>query len=83
MRRRLTFPLPHDSRCEALESGEAERLGLDWGFVKLCRSRERSRRARHPFPDGVARALAGEANLRKLAGAHDPFDRGTSPAGFT
>ncbi len=68
---------------EALESGEAERLGLDRGFVRLCRSRERSRRARHPFPDGVARALAGEANVRRLASAYDPFDRGTSPAGFT
>jgi hypothetical protein len=26
---------------------------------------------------------SGEANLRKLAGSYDPFDRGTSPAGFT
>jgi len=97
MRRRLTFPFPHDSRCrtaarrgwgaedvrEALESGEAERLGLDRGLVRLCRSRERSRRARHPFPAGGARALAGEATPHRLASAYDPFDRGTSPAGFT
>ncbi len=65
---------------EALESGEAERLGLDRGFVRLCRSRERSSRARHPFPDGVARALAGEANLSKLASVYDLCDRGLRDA---
>ena len=38
------------------------------------------RRARHPFPDGVARALADDANLRKLAAVYDPCDRGLRDA---
>ena len=38
------------------------------------------RRSRPPFPDEVARALADEANLRKLAGTYDPSDRGLRDA---
>ena len=33
-------------------------------------------RARRPFPDEVARALADEDNLARLAGAYDPEDQG-------
>ncbi|WP_107472569.1 tyrosine-type recombinase/integrase [Streptomyces sp. 3214.6] len=37
-------------------------------------------RARPPFADGVARALADETNLRGLAETYDPFDRGLRDA---
>jgi hypothetical protein len=37
-------------------------------------------RSRPPFTDGVARALAGEANLQSLARDHDLFDRGLRDA---
>jgi hypothetical protein len=33
-------------------------------------------RSRSPFPDEVARALADETNLQRLADRHDPADRG-------
>jgi site-specific recombinase XerD len=33
-------------------------------------------RSRSPFPDEVARALADEVNLQRLADHHDPVDRG-------
>src|SRR5258706_1999786 len=66
---------------EALESGQAERLGLDRGFIiAMPQPGTIIRRARHPFPDGVARALADDANLRRLASAHDPCDRGLRDA---
>jgi integrase len=62
---------------EALESGEAERLGLDRAFITaMPQPGTIIRRARPPFPDGVARALADDANLNKLASAYDPCDRG-------
>jgi hypothetical protein len=38
------------------------------------------RRTRSPFPDEVARALADEDNLRRLAEVYDPFDRGLRDA---
>jgi integrase len=66
---------------EALESGQAELLGLDRGFVTaMPQPGTVVRRARHPFPDGVARALADDANLSKLASVHDPCDRGLRDA---
>jgi integrase len=66
---------------EVLESGQAERLGLDRGFITaMPQPGTIIRRARHPFPDGVARALAGEANLRTLAAVYDPCDRGLRDA---
>ncbi|MFD4947971.1 tyrosine-type recombinase/integrase [Streptomyces sp. NPDC058409] len=37
-------------------------------------------RSRQPFADGVARALADETKLLRLAGAYDPFDRGLRDA---
>ena len=61
---------------QALESGEAGRLGLDRGFLTaMPQPGAIIRRARHPFPDGVARALADDANLSTLA-VYDPCDRG-------
>jgi integrase len=61
----------------ALESGEAERLGLDRGFITSMPATEKMpRRARPPFTDEAARALADEDNLRKLARDHDRRDHG-------
>ena len=65
----------------ALESGEAGRLGLDRGFITAMPAAGRVvQRSRPPFTDGVARALADEANLQALARDHDPFDRGLRDA---
>ena len=61
----------------ALESGAAERIGLDRAFLTaMPPPGPIIRRARSPFPDAVARALAAEDNLRTLADIHDPCDRG-------
>jgi len=61
----------------ALESGEAERLGLDRGFITaMPAAGKTTRRARPPFTDEAARALADEDNLRKLARDHDRSDHG-------
>jgi hypothetical protein len=66
---------------EALESGQAERVGLDRAFITAMPAPGATiRRTRAPFPDDVARALAGEANLRRLADTYDPFDRGLRDA---
>ena len=65
----------------ALESGEAGRLGLDRGFITAMPAAGRViQRSRPPFTDGVARALADEANLQALARDHDPLDRGLRDA---
>jgi integrase len=61
----------------ALESGEADRLGLDRGFITAMPAPGRViQRTRTPFTDEVARALADEANLQALSRDHDPLDRG-------
>ena len=66
---------------EVLESGQAERLGLDRGFLlAMPQPGTIIRRTRHPFPDGVARALADEVNLTRLAAVYDPCDRGLRDA---
>ena len=50
---------------------------MDRGFITAMPAPGRTvQRSRPPFPDGVARALAGGANLQALARDHDPFDRG-------
>ena len=65
----------------ALESGEAGRLGLDRGFITAMPAADRViQRSRPPFTDGVAWALADEANLQALARDHDPLDRGLRDA---
>ncbi|MFH9821475.1 hypothetical protein [Streptomyces sp. NPDC017230] len=65
----------------ALESGDAERLGLDRGFIAAMPAPGRSvQRARPPFADGVAQALADDTNLRRLAETYDPFDHGLRDA---
>ena len=66
---------------DALESGEAGRIGPDRGFITAAPAAgTRIRRSRPPFPDEVARALADEANLQKLARDHDLSDRGLRDA---
>jgi hypothetical protein len=52
----------------ALDSGEADRIGLDRGFiVAMPLAGNIVRRSRSPFPDAVARALADPANLDRMA----------------
>ncbi|MFK0283257.1 tyrosine-type recombinase/integrase [Streptomyces sp. NPDC090499] len=58
-----------------LESGEAERIGLDRRFIIALPYGPKTKRRRKPFSDDVARALANEANLQLLA-ARDVEDRG-------
>ena len=66
---------------QALESGDAERIGLSRAFVTAMPAPGRIiRRTRSPFPDEVARTLAAEDNLRRLAEVYDPFDRGLRDA---
>ncbi|UXY25991.1 tyrosine-type recombinase/integrase [Streptomyces sp. HUAS TT20] len=59
----------------ALELGEAERLGLAREFIITIPLSTAKSGRRRPFPDGVARALAGEDNLRRLED-FDLDDRG-------
>jgi len=63
---------------EAMDTGAAERLGLDREFITAIpyAGGTVGRTARRPFPDEVARALADEANLSRLAGTYDPLDCG-------
>jgi hypothetical protein len=80
----ISSPLPRTTRCavtngvrkllrDALDYGDAERLGLAREFIVAMPTAGyvAGRNARRPFPDEVARALAGEANLPLLVGA-DP-----------
>jgi integrase len=61
----------------AMDSGAAEHLGLRREFITAIPAAGGTpRRARRPFPDEVARALADEANLARLAADHDPDDQG-------
>jgi integrase len=61
----------------ALENGSSDRIGLARECIVTMPSGGRTvTRARSPFTDDVARALAGEANLRQLAERHDPEDQG-------
>ena len=61
----------------ALESGAADAIGLDRAFITALPAGGRApRRSRSPFSDEVARALADEGNLRRLAEVYDPNDRG-------
>ena len=63
---------------EAMDTGAAERLGLDREFITAIpyAGGTVGRTARRPFPDEVAHALADEANLSRLAGTYDPLDCG-------
>ncbi|WP_052270326.1 tyrosine-type recombinase/integrase [Streptomyces sp. MUSC 125] len=62
---------------DALEHGTAERLALDREFIiAMPYAGNETLRARRPFPDEVARALADADNLTRLAETHDPDDLG-------
>ncbi|HEY3033723.1 MAG TPA: tyrosine-type recombinase/integrase [Streptosporangiaceae bacterium] len=66
---------------DALETGAAERLGLDREFITAIPAAGGAPlRARRPFPDEVARALADETNLAQLACTYDPEDQGLRDA---
>jgi integrase len=61
----------------SLETSDVDRLGLDRGFVVALPPGGGSvSRTRAPFTDDVARALAAEANLARLAADFDQYDRG-------
>jgi len=66
---------------DALETGAADRLGLDREFITAMPAAGGAPlRARRPFPDEVARALADETNLAMLAEVCDGEDRGLRDA---
>ena len=60
-----------------LESGAADRFGLDRGFIVAapCAGFEPTR-TRRPFPDHVAKALADQTNLAQFTQDYDPHDIG-------
>ncbi len=61
---------------DAMDTGRAERLGLDRQFLTAMPAAGGAPlRARRPFPDEVAAALADETNLALLA-ERDPDDQG-------
>jgi integrase len=62
----------------ALDSGTADKLGLDREFIVELPNAGAAvgTTARRPFPDEVARALADEKNLAELTAAYDPDDQG-------
>ncbi|MGH3402439.1 MAG: tyrosine-type recombinase/integrase [Streptosporangiaceae bacterium] len=61
----------------ALDTGDADRIGLDRGFiVALPHGGPMTQRTRRPFTDETARALADPGNRARLAGTFDPSDRG-------
>lgn len=73
----LTFSYGRKVLREALDTGRADQLGLDRAFVvAMPAGGTTTQRSRSPFPDEVARALANETNLARLAGTYDPDDRG-------
>jgi integrase len=74
--RRFTFNYGRMLLRPLLESDQPEVLGLDREFITELPSGGSSRtRTRSPFTDEVARALADDANLQRLA-ARDAHDRG-------
>src|SRR6266571_1592033 len=75
--RSITFNHARKLLRWALDSGAAERIGLSREFITAMPAAGLAPvRKRSPFPDEVARALAGEANLARLAEVHDPSDFG-------
>ncbi|MDT3444007.1 tyrosine-type recombinase/integrase [Pseudofrankia sp. BMG5.37] len=62
---------------DAMDSGTADRLDLSREFIIAAPAAGGvPMRARRPFPDEVARALADETNLTRLAADYDPQDWG-------
>lgn len=64
---------------DALDSGEAAKIGLSPAFITALPhggGNGVAERQRSPFSDEVARALADEHNLQQLAADHDSHNRG-------
>jgi len=79
--RSITFNNGRAVLRRALESGEAERIGLAREFITaLPFGGNTDTGNRRPFSDKVARALADDANLAMLAERFDPNDRGVRDA---
>jgi integrase len=76
--RSMVFNAARKLLRDALETGAAERLGLDREFIIAipAAGATMGRTARRPFPDEVARALADQANLAALAATYDVNDGG-------
>ena len=75
--RRSTFNRLRTLAYWAMETGAADAIGLDRAFITaLPPGGKDVKRSRGPFSDEVARALADEGNLRRLAEKYDPRDRG-------
>ena len=75
--RAITFNHARKLLRWALDCGAAEQAGLSREFITAMPAAGPTPvRKRSPFPDEVARALADEANLARLAEVHDPSDFG-------
>ena len=76
--RSIVFNALHKMLRDALDTGAADRIGLAREFIVAVPTAGATtgRTPRRPFPDEVARALADETNLRRLAEVYDPQDRG-------
>jgi integrase len=75
--RRLVFNSVRKVLRDALENGRADQLGMDREFLTAMPTAGGAPlRARRPFSDEVARALAEETNLARLAESYDPDDQG-------
>jgi integrase len=75
--RSITFNHARKLLRWAMDSGAAERAGLSREFIiAMPAAGSIPLRKRSPFPDEVARALADEANLARLAEVYDPTDLG-------
>lgn len=60
-----------------LETGQADQIGLDRGFIVAAPyAGFQQSRPRRPFPDHVAKALADEANLARFTEVYDSQDIG-------
>ena len=76
--RSIVFNALHKMLRDAMDTGAADRIGLAREFIVAVPTAGATtgRTPRRPFPDEVARALADENNLRRLAEVYDPHDRG-------
>ena len=75
--RREVFNYARYMLREALENGSADQIGLPREFIcALPTGGGPTERARSPFSDEVAQALADEANLTRFSTDYDPNNRG-------
>ena len=75
--RAITFNHARKLLRWALDCGAAEQIGLSREFITAMPAAGPTPvRKRSPFPDEVARALADEAGLARLAEVYDPSDFG-------